>query len=342
MFSFCLALTRRIAYFVVCGLDLLDALTDEKKAKVIDFVYANQVPGVAANRCKKHKLPLFFLLSHIFNWSVRCGFRGANFGAIADPSRTHAHDYPHLIMTQCALQILLTCGDDLSRIDRAGIVASVKRLQQADGSFAAFEAEDAAPERDIRFSYCAAVISFVLDDWSGVDRDAAERHILQSQSHEGGFGQAPGIEAHAGSTFCAVAALHLMARPLSGAAKQRCIAWCAQRQGSGFQGRPNKPEDSCYSFWTGGTIALLGAYEQTVDAGRLCAFVAGCQYHMGGVAKWPNTHPDALHTFLSLLGVALTRRVPALQPACAALAITERAALRLNQVHNRQLISTRD
>jgi geranylgeranyl transferase type-1 subunit beta len=327
----------------VCGLDLLDALTDEKKAKIINFVYRNQVPSVAANNCatdepKQHSNLLKFLF---FFFKVRGGFRGVNFGANTDASTTHPHDYPHLIMTQCALQILLTCGDDLSRIDRAGIVASVKRLQQADGSFAAFEAEDAAPERDIRFSYCAAVISFVLDDWSGVDRDAAERHILQSQSHEGGFGQAPGIEAHAGSTFCAVAALHLMGRPLSGAAKQRCIAWCAQRQGSGFQGRPNKPEDSCYSFWTGGTISLLGAYD-VVDTNRLCAFVAGCQYHMGGVAKWPNTHPDALHTFLSLLGVALTRQVPELQPACAALAISERAAQRLNQVYNRTLIATRD
>jgi geranylgeranyl transferase type-1 subunit beta len=315
-------------------LDLLDALTDEKKSQSIAFVYANQVPAVAANQCatQKKKHFLYLLCLYIFFVKVRCGFRGANFGSDAKSTQlasdTHAHDYPHLIMTQCALQILLTCGDDLSRIDRVNVIASVKRLQQRDGSFAAFEAEDAAPERDIRFSYCAAVISHILDDWSGIDRDAAVAHILASQSFEGGFGQAPGIEAHAGSTFCAVAALHLMSRPLYGVAKQRCIAWCAQRQGGGFQGRPNKPEDSCYSFWTGATISLLGAYD-VVDTKRLCAFVAGCQYDMGGVAKWPSTHPDVLHTFLSLLGVSLTHQVPGLQRANAALAISERASQRL-------------
>lgn len=274
---------------------------------------------------------------------MRCGFRGVNFGSPFGDARpaasTHAHDYPHLIMTQCALQILLTCGDDLSRVDRRGIVASLKRLQMADGSFCAFEADDGpeSGERDIRFSYCAAVVSFVLDDWSGFDKDAAEAHILRCQSHEGGFGQAPNIEAHAGSTFCAVAALHLMGRALSGANQQRCIAWCAQRQGAGFQGRPNKPEDSCYSFWTGGSLALLGVYE-VVNVDRLCGFVCSCQFEMGGVAKWPDTHPDALHTYLSLLGTALTRRVPGLQPVCAALAVTERAAKRLNAIHNRQLV----
>jgi geranylgeranyl transferase type-1 subunit beta len=312
-----------MAYFVVCGLDLLDALTAAQRSAVVEHVYANHVPAVAANQ-------------------FRCGFRGVNFGSPFAPCRdTHAHDYPHLIMTQCALQLLLTCGDDLSRVDRAGVVASLKRLQMRDGSFCAFEADDGpeSGERDIRFSYCAAVVSFVLDDWSGFDRDAAEAHILRCQAYEGGFGQAPDIESHAGSTFCAVAALQLMGRPLSGDNKARCVAWCAQRQGAGFQGRPNKPEDSCYSFWTGGTLALLGAY-QVVDKQRLCGFVCGCQFDMGGIAKWPQTHPDALHTFLPLMGTSLTRQVPGLQPVYAALAISERAAKRLNEIHKRTIIET--
>ena len=37
------------AYFVVCGLDLLDALTVDRQG-VVEFVYANHVPAVPANK----------------------------------------------------------------------------------------------------------------------------------------------------------------------------------------------------------------------------------------------------------------------------------------------------
>ena len=36
---------------------------------------------------------------------------------------------------------------------------------------------------------------------------------------------------------------------------------CLQRQQSGFNGRPNKPVDTCYSFWLGASLTLLGAQE---------------------------------------------------------------------------------
>ena len=90
-------------------------------------------------------------------------------------------------MTQCALQMLLVscehngivstcaftvrcaqiCGDDLSRVNKKAICEHLAQLQEEDGSFSAVVAEHAAAcgERDIRFMYCAAVISFILDDW---------------------------------------------------------------------------------------------------------------------------------------------------------------------------------
>ena len=43
--------------------------------------------------------------------------------------------------------------------------------------------------------------------------------------------------------------------------------WCLRRQlnseGSvgGFQGRVNKDADSCYSFWIGGTLNLIGSFD---------------------------------------------------------------------------------
>ena len=32
--------------------------------------------------------------------------------------------------------------------------------------------------------------------------------------------------------------------------------WCLFRQKSGFQGRPNKPVDTCYSFWLGASLEV--------------------------------------------------------------------------------------
>ena len=60
-----------------------------------------------------------------------------------------------------------------------------------------------------------------------------------------------------GSTFCAIAALVLMDRleaTFSPAEIEGLKRWCVRRQLTGFQGRPNKPVDTCYSFWVGATL----------------------------------------------------------------------------------------
>ena len=62
-----------------------------------------------------------------------------------------------------------------------------------------------------------------------------------------------------GSTFCAVASLALMGRLDSAftPTERRGLArWCLHRQQAGFQGRPNKPADTCYSFWIGASLEV--------------------------------------------------------------------------------------
>ena len=112
-------------------------------------------------------------------------------------------------MTYTALASLLILGDDLSRINRPALLAGVRALQLPNGSFkAALEGN----ENDMRFLYCAACICSILNDWSGMDTDLAVQYVSDSVSYEGGVGQGPGLEAHGGSTYCAVAALSLMGR----------------------------------------------------------------------------------------------------------------------------------
>merc|ERR1719370_2713379 len=93
------------------------------------------------------------------------------------------------------------------------------------------------------------------------------------------------------------------------------IRWCLARQGrqpdrqtgfgSGFQGRPNKPEDTCYSFWVGATLSLLGGLDYC-DPEASRKFVLSTQDPVtGGLAKWTDTQTDPLHTYLGLSGLAI-------------------------------------
>lgn len=61
-----------------------------------------------------------------------------------------------------------------------------------------------------------------------------------------------------GSTYCAIASLSLMGKldVLSRKNTTRCVLWLIKRQVGGFEGRPFKPVDSCYSFWIGASLKV--------------------------------------------------------------------------------------
>lgn len=68
-----------------------------------------------------------------------------------------------------------------------------------------------------------------------------------------------------GSTFCAVATLSMLGRlhdetVLSRTDLKKLKRWCVFRQNEGFFGRPNKPDDSCYTFWISATLKVIFAY----------------------------------------------------------------------------------
>lgn len=73
------------------------------------------------------------------------------------------------------------------------------------------------------------------------------------------------MESHGGTTFCALAALEMSDQldVLSEATREKIIRWLIFRQVDGFNGRPNKPTDSCYSFWIGASLKILNAFHLT-------------------------------------------------------------------------------
>ena len=257
-------------------------------------------------------------------------------------------DSGHLAMTYTALATLIILGDDLSRIDRKSISKGLKRMQNSDGSFtASFEAS----ENDMRFVYCACAVAYMINDWSGIDEEATVKFITSSITYEGAFGQGHNLEAHGGSTYCAIASLALMGRlndgTISKSVKDQAIRWCIWRLNEGFHGRPNKPDDTCYTFWIGGALRLLVNSGDEIEpvikaiASKSHQFVLSTQDAIiGGMAKWPDmTSPDPLHTYLGLSGMSLflepEDNIYCLLPVDPALNITMRASAHLTDIKNR-------
>lgn len=65
-------------------------------------------------------------------------------------------------------------------------------------------------ETDVRFSYCACAISYILNDFSGIDINALKDYIVSCVGYQGGLSWSPYGESHAGLTYCALGSLKLM------------------------------------------------------------------------------------------------------------------------------------
>ena len=273
-----------LAFYSLAALDLLQALPTSLKydrSEIISWIYSLQ----------------------LINDSDACGFRGSSC-VITSRSHPNRYDQIHVTMTMTALLSLLILGDDLSKVERRKIAASLKYLQLPTGAFLATRL---STENDLRFVYCACVVAFILNDWSGIDKDLCTKFILQCRTYEYAFGQTPHAEAHGGSTFCAIAALSLLDRLKDLDHQDELIHWCIQRQNEGFNGRPNKPDDSCYSWWIAATLTLLGKdFLINYDANE--TFLHATESRLtGGFSKWPDSSPDPLHSYLSLAGLALMK-----------------------------------
>ena len=321
-----------LVYFVLASLDCLGQLDvaipeGEERLRVIDYIYSLQILTKASDDAPESG----------------GGWRGSHaiglpFSCASTPTSTTSHDLPHIAMSYVALCLLLMLGDDFSRVRRSLLLKHVASLQHPNGCFGCTPDDR---EGDMRFVYCAAAICFMLDDWSHVDADAMERYITGSVSYEGALGQGPLQESHGGSTFTGVAALALMGRLGRYPERERLLRWCAERQVGGFQGRANKPADTCYSFWIGATLEMLGRSD-VIQAECSAAFTFSCQGPTGGFAKLPDVRPDVLHTYYGLAGLSIAGHVPGLQPIHTMLAITTRAhgnlahaqeTLRLSLIH---------
>lgn len=106
--------------------------------------------------------------------------------------------------------------------------------------------------------------------------------------------------------FCCVGALAILDE-LHRVDTEALVWWLAERQlkCGGLNGRPEKKEDVCYSWWVLSSLNILGRTD-AIEGSRLTEFILAAQdTEGGGIADRPGDIPDVFHTLFGVAGLAL-------------------------------------
>ncbi|GAV51776.1 hypothetical protein ZYGR_0AF02470 [Zygosaccharomyces rouxii] len=245
---------------------------------------------------------------------------------------------PHLAGTYAITNALAICDNVdgcWDKINRSSIYDWLLSLKREDGGF---QTCLGVGEYDTRGIYCAISVASTLGLLTQELCENVVEFLVHCQNYEGGFGGVPHEdEAHGGYTFCAVASLAILGA-LDRIDVEKLADWCSQRQYNdekGLSGRSNKLVDVCYSFWVGGTAAILEAYgyRNCIDKAGLKEYILKCcqMANRPGIRDKPGTRPDFYHTNYGLLGVAITENSFQLDPSVPNALKIESSAINSNE-----------
>lgn len=182
-------------------------------------------------------------------------------------------------------------------------VSVIASLQNPDtGAFSG----DEWGETDTRFLYGALNALSILESMHVINIDKAINHVQSCLNLDGAFGFTPGAESHAGGTFTGLGALSIAHR-LDLVDLDRLAAWLSERQlpSGGLNGRPEKLEDVCYSWWVLSSLAMIGRLHW-INKEQLTRFILRCQdTDHGGIADRPGDMVDVFHTHFGVAGLSL-------------------------------------
>lgn len=184
------------------------------------------------------------------------------------------------------------------RINKKKLMEFFQGLSGDDGGYHEFLKNGKDTKSDARFTYCVVAVSKILQ--LEVCSEKVAMFLETTKSFDGGYGVMKNAESHGGYTFCAIATLFILQK-----LPQNCsdvVKWCVMRQRKGFCGRVNKEADTCYSFWIGGTLKLLGFENLINDVNE--DFLLEMQDN--GFKRDFDSTPDVMHTYLSLAALQKT------------------------------------
>jgi geranylgeranyl transferase type-2 subunit beta len=163
-------------------------------------------------------------------------------------------------------------------------------------------------EADTRFLYGAFNALSLLGLMDIIDVQKAVAHVAACANFDGGYGVSPGAESHSGQIFTCVAALCIAGRQ-DLIDTEKLGKWLSERQitGGGLNGRPEKQEDVCYSWWVLSSLEMIGK-THWIDRDKLIAFILSCQdTEEGGISDRPGNMVDVFHTNFGLAGLSLLK-----------------------------------
>ena len=110
-----------------------------------------------------------------------------------------------------------------------------------------------------------------------IDLPQAVAHVQACRNSDGGYGFHPQAESHAGSVFTGVSALAIAGK-LDLVDKDQLGAWLSERQveKGGLNGRPEKLEDVCYSWWVLSSLATIDRLHW-INRDKMVSFILRCQ-----------------------------------------------------------------
>jgi geranylgeranyl transferase type-2 subunit beta len=176
---------------------------------------------------------------------------------------------------------------------------------------------DTYGEPDTRFLYAALNALSLLNLLHLINLPLAIQFVDSCANLDSGYGTVPGAESHSGQIFVCIAALAI-AGELDRRLKEdstwadRLGAWLAERQVSssgpglgGLNGRPEKKEDVCYSWWVLSPLAMLKR-AHWINRSALRKFILSCQdAQHGGFSDRPGDVVDVFHTCFAIAGLSL-------------------------------------
>ena len=109
-----------------------------------------------------------------------------------------------------------------------------------------------------------------------INREKARDYILRCKNIDGAFGGVPGAESHAAYVFTTVGTLKILG-DIDLIDKDKLGLWLSKRQTlqGGFNGRPEKLADVCYSWWILSSCFMIQR-ESWIDLLALKNYVLNC------------------------------------------------------------------
>lgn len=222
-----------------------------------------------------------------------------------------SHD-SHMLSTLSAIQVLaIHDAIEESGIDTDKVINYILSLRPTNEGF--FTGDEWG-ESDTRFTYCAINALSLLGALHKLDekengitiKDRIVDWFKQCMNFDGGFGNNISAETHSGQVFTAVAALAILDR-LDIIDRDNLSWWLSERQveSGGLNGRPQKLEDVCYSWWVLSGLSILHRLHW-INKDKLVSFILSSQDpDNGGIADRPGDVADVYHTLFGVAGLSM-------------------------------------